>query len=160
MQSENSELRDDLEALYEGLERGWCSFGADQGTYGRGGGCLGQQMSKVAALSMLYRCTQSGEWAWTFAEESLARINRMATALAALSMLYRCTQSGEWAWTPFAEESLARINRMATALGFPSVIKRRENQADCLDITQIARWNDRSTWYDVKERVKDAIGKL
>ena len=125
MQSENSELRDDLEALYEGLERGWCSFGADQGTYGRGGGCLGQQMSKVAALSMLYRCTQSGEWAWTF-----------------------------------AEESLARINRMATALGFPSVIKRRENQADCLDITQIARWNDKSTWDDVKERVKDAIGKL
>jgi hypothetical protein len=109
------QLRADLEALYDKVDRGWCRYGPQIERFGVGGGCLGQQMNQVMGSS-------DEHFVWDDAQR-------------------------------------ARWYALTQALGFWG----RSYTAWPLHLNAtIPAWNDKSTttWQDVKDRVKDAIGRL
>lgn len=102
------QLRADLEALYQRVDKGWCRYGPHQERCGENGDCLGRQMAHVVGL---------------------------------------------WQDGPNATE---RWYALSAALGFRRPWSRFENREE------IPEWNDRAdtSWQDVKDLVKEAIGQL
>jgi hypothetical protein len=107
------QLRADLEALYDKVDRGWCRYGPQTESFGVGGGCLGQQMNQVMRSSHEH-------FLWDDAQR-------------------------------------ARWYALAQALGFAA-----DPTIWALNDSLLPFWNDKptTTWQDVKDRVKDAIGRL